>query len=250
MSLYSNAYNQYGGRAARKIKEFFNAMQLPEPSEGEYSETHDKGYLVFLNDPGVVIRITRANLTLWDHPRVLQPLGSVPAGKLRIDINPGIHCPATEEQRNEAMDDLTKDNLQLFDPALYNCGTLPAVTNLIKAGYAVALDPVAVDDISRTATWARKLLGSKFSQAAAPKYDPQAILYGHLRETFKAAWKNGGAQPDATGIKVFWQECREMKAAKKLVASWLTQDMASRNYKNAYEGSLHYGLHMKLQPSI
>jgi hypothetical protein len=194
-SLYSNANNRYGGRTARKISEFFNAMQLPEPSEGEYSETHDKGYLVFLNDPGVVIRITRANLTLWNHPRVLQPLGSVPAGKLRIDINPGIHCPATEKQRNEAMDDLGKDNLQLFDPALYNCGTLPAVEKLIKAGYAVALDPVAVDDISRTATWARKLLGSKFSRAATPAYDPQTLLYGHLRETFNRRGKTPARAP-------------------------------------------------------
>jgi hypothetical protein len=40
-----------------------------------------------------------------------------------------------------------------------------------------------------------------------------------------------------------------MKAAKHLVASWLTREMASRNYKNAYDGSLHYGRHMRLQNS-
>src|ERR1035437_5317745 len=133
MNLYSRAQQLYGTHTANRISAFFNDVQLPMPSDGEFSETEDKGFLVFLNTKGVVIRLTQKNRGQWDESRrVLHSLGSRETGKLRADINPGIPCPMTEQQQRELLDPRHGKNLDFNAPALYNGGPLPAVSQLIR----------------------------------------------------------------------------------------------------------------------
>jgi hypothetical protein len=249
MSLHSAIFERYGQRTADAVDRFFDDMQLPRPEDGEFSETDDKGYLVFLNDTGTVIRLTKKRDGLWSFsPRVLHPLGTRIAGRLRADINPGITCPITDEQREELRDGLHVHKLDFVDHKLYNGGTLPAVANLIKEGYAVAIDPIAVRDLSSSVGLVKRWLKRAFTpghaaSAEAPD-DPQAIIYRPLKDIFKAAWPSGSNQPDAGLIRKFWDKAREMKTSGLLKASWLTQEMASRNYNNIYEGSRAYEGHM------
>lgn len=251
MSLHSSIYERYGRRTADAVYRFFDGMQLPQPEDGEFSKTHDKGYLVFLNDSGTVIRFTNKREGLWNFSsRVLHPLGSRITGRLRADINPGITCPLTDEQREELVEGLGTDKLQFYDPGHYNGGSLPAVTNLLKEGYAVNLDPLAVQDLSSAVTRMKRWLIRTFAPeaaAATPEApdDPQAIIYRPLKDIFKAAWQTGTGTPDADLIRKFWDKAREMKASGLLKASWLTQDMASRNYMNIYQGSRNYEGHIE-----
>jgi hypothetical protein len=246
MSLYDRAYQLYGARTAKRMNTFFNDMQLPMPSEHEFTETEDKGFLVFLNEPGVVIRFTNKWKDVWNESRrVLHPLGSRITGRLRADINPGILCPLTDRQREELQDGLKEERLMLSDAGHYNGGTLPAVEGIIKAGHVVAVDPFAVIDLSSRVSKVGKILSRVFSKPAMPaEDDPQTKLYGRLRDIFTAAWKKDD-HPDPGLIRAFWQECREMKEEKRLLTSWLTAEMANRNYKNAYWGSINYMQHMR-----
>jgi hypothetical protein len=247
--LHSSVYQRYGRRTAEAVDRFFDAMQLPQPEEGEFSETDDRGYLVFLNDSGTVIRLTQKREGIWGFSRrVLHPLGTRIVGRLRADINPGITCPLTDEQREELHEGLRNDNLMFADQKHYNGGTLPAVANLIKEGYAVAIDPIAVLDLSSAVglvkRWLRRAVTPGHAAAAEAMDDPQAIIYRPLKDIFKAAWQTGTDQPDAGLIRKFWEKAREMKASGLLKASWLTPELASRNYNNIYQGSRAYEGHM------
>lgn len=251
MSLHSSVYQRYGRRTAEAVDRFFDAMRLPQPEEGEFSETDDKGYLVFLNDTGTVIRLTKKREGIWSFcPRVLHPLGTRIVGKLRADINPGITCPITDEQREELREGLHTDKLEFVDQKHYNGGTLPAAANLIEEGYAVAIDPIAVRDLSSAAGLVKRWLNRAFTPgraaAAEAPDDPQAIIYRPLKDIFKAAWGTGTDQPDAGLIRKFWEKAREMKTSGLLKASWLTPELASRNYNNIYEGSRAYEGHISV----
>jgi hypothetical protein len=242
--------------AAANVRTLFNALAMPLPPRDAFTKTVDGGMLVFLNDPACVMRIvcTRdiPHAVLHDHPLILQPLGSRMAGNIRVDINPGIHCPVAADVPDRLRAALANDNIRLVDDKTLNCGVLP--------GLPAGDDAPVVLDLGAV----RKLHGSfKDAMRAAMGYVPpprtdrddiQARHYAPLRAAFARAWPEKAALPDAQKIQEFWDQCRAFKIAGKLVTSWLTDTWKAEaadwlkdawfeepnGYKNAERGSLLY----------
>ncbi len=240
-SLIDNIHSRYGSATARAAGDFFNRMALPFPHGREYTDTKDRGYIVFLNAAGCVLRLTHdGRFPLVRHPRVLQPLGSEKVRSLRIDINPGVRWPVERRYASELIHELEKDHVIFDDPAADNCGMLPVIDDSTPKDYAVVIDTADVRNLFFSCAAIAKILREKFFTPPSPVApSPQEKLYGPLREVFHRIQAGTVTAPD------FWNACKQMKRNGALRTDWLTPEMARCGFKNIHEGSQRYAARWK-----
>ncbi|PZQ43227.1 MAG: hypothetical protein DI551_12520 [Micavibrio aeruginosavorus] len=252
MTLFRSISKAFNAATAYAVEDFFGEMLLPMPQKGEFTKTWERGALVFINPAACSLRINdRAVKTPKNDPDVLQPIATRYAEDARIEINPGITCPARKQDILQTYRSLKERGLFFWDQKGQNCGYLPlAATQGIQTA-PVVIDPEAVSKLGQSVKLGAYYLFIKrhaenriinMISPAVPLPQADQSIYDPLRDAFRMAWDDGD-QPHAIRERVvdFWQECQDMKERGLMVNGWLNNPRVVRqNYKNAYEGSLKY----------
>lgn len=195
----------YGDEALYQVQDAFNVMGLPMPDQMEYRDTTDVGALALLNPYGCTVRVTNRKRLLGEtalrHRRLLQPLGTFPDTILKIDVYPGITpLPSTVVSPDKKLfRDFEKCGLDAFDAKPVNCGTL-------SNGYTVMFDIPGVQKADERCD---------DESIIVPEDVFQAQIYGHLRQAFSCAIRNGNFEP-------FWDLCATEHNRGLLKSSWMT----------------------------
>jgi hypothetical protein len=203
--LFDLLLPHYGPVAMQEVQDAFNLMGLPMPDQMEYRDTTDVGALVLLNPYGCTIRVTNRQKLLCEtalrHPRLLQPLGTFPDTKLKIDVYPGI---TSLGEKDSVSSDLTKeleacglDPVDAMNKSI-NCGVL-------ANGYTVVLDIPAVT---------KKHASIDDDSIIVPENALQQRLYGHLRTAFTEAL-------DTKNFESFWSVCATEYQNGLLKSCWV-----------------------------
>lgn len=251
MNILEKIQRVYDTGTADAVSSTLHHLQMPVPGAEEYTTSWDDGFLVFLNHHGCVIRMTdQDKLPGLEDPAILVPLASRMAGRLKIDINPGLECPVDPRDAMALSEQLKTRGVNLWDQKTHNCGYLPALPGLSRR-IPVVIDPCAVHALSESTGLVRNLISAKTilvnvaqklnlpEQAPPPSANPshQDQVFGSLRQAFQAAWSTDQKQPSARKINDFWKSCRASFEKGLLTTSWLSSDMQESGYKNAYKGS-------------
>ena len=234
------------------VEEFFDALELPEPEEGQVHHGTNERLLIFLNHEGLVLRITQERKLLnFDNPHFLKPLFTRHSAGLQFAIDPGIDCPVPKKAEEPIYRMLYKKyGLNVMDGKPENLGYLPGD----KARFPVMIDldaEIVVEDIESGAEFAsvkqaREYLGHdgpfRSWNTNLPVPDPQHQLYGELKEMAQCAWQ-ADTNPDFSALRDFMAACRAYKQDGKLLTRWMGHDYrgtrkAAMNYHHARFGGL------------
>lgn len=209
---------------ADRVVDAFHRMKLPPPQTDDEFLHGTKGALVFLNAYGMVIRIEQADPAkglfkadrINDSPWMLQPLASLDAGKVIIELCPGCHCSDNSWDVAYLHDALLKQGHAFWDQGLANVGLLPVKTPRFPEGIPIVIDRLAVKKLTESTEAIRQAIagievGNDEIQEAA---EAQERLYAPLRLAFDEAWADGSKMPQ------FWNLCQEYVREGKLVAGW------------------------------
>ncbi len=219
---------------------FFEQMNLPVPHAGEsYRRPVNPGdrHLVFLNDFGLVIRITANDLVMnQSHPHFLKPLFTRQGEKYRIDIDPGIDCTATRAETKKIYAYLGRTyGIQVDDERPDNVGFIPDGTR--RYPVLIDLDPrytricpdsAAVERLSASARLAATLLKWR-KPAAAFDPDHQEKFYKPLLDLAADMWPAHRNNADPAKIAQFFSACAAFKQRQNLLSIW-TDEANNYNY--------------------
>jgi hypothetical protein len=214
-TFFCKSLMQYFGRETMfRVVDAFQKMGLPLPEKEEEFLKGSVGALVFLNDYGVVIRMElsggkRVNDSGW----IVQPLATIDAGELLIEICPG--CVQAQSAKNNAYlsHKLERQGLKFWDCKISNIGHIPVSSVRFPEGIPVVIDRLGVNKLTESAAAIRAALNDLPSREAA---EAQEKLYAPLRAAFAAAW------PEPGKMKDFWSLCQSYLREGKLVAGWNT----------------------------
>jgi hypothetical protein len=232
------AARHYTSATGLALHTFFNCLAMPVPLKSEITPTSDMGFILFLNEPAILIRISSPEYCpSFIHDRILQPFGSAPVDKLRADFFPGVITPIKQQSVEKVAKELRKDNVSFADQQTFNCGYIPMLDD-----HGVVIDMGAVRR-SRIYDSGPIQLALNKARMMITRQTPQAPLqekyYHSLRQAFKAAWPDTSDEPDHTKLTAMWQECMALKDQGKLVAGWLHHVQNGYNFKNL-NGSTRY----------
>ncbi len=219
--FFLHVRERFGDKAALKVLEVFTNLHLPPPENAaEYMKSQD-GYLMFLNEYGLVLRVEESDkpARVNDSPFVLNPLLSVDAGWAVVEICAGCHQENDKERIRETARYLRDLDYDFWDRKTSNVGRMPIKTPNFPEGVTVVIDRGAVGkltDSTRSASlvleYLWKLEDLKQEAARAEKE-----LYQPLRNSFAHLWDN---PTDEGAAEALWSLCRRYVAEGKLVAGW------------------------------
>ncbi len=94
---------------------------------------------------------------------------------------------------------------------------------------------------------ARKATGYVMPSALVPPPDPQEVLYGDLKKSFREAWPEDATAADPQKMKAFWEQTARAKTEGRLVAGWneeaydgrMSKPKEAPNHAEAYEKRLN-----------
>lgn len=214
--------SQFDSETALEVLKLFQKMGLPAPRGGDEFLSGLEGYLVFLNQHGVVIRIEPSDSKkgfykadrINDNALIVKPLASIKAGNALIEICPGVAQETKKENNEYLRQQLEKQGIKFWDYKLSNIGRIPIHTVKFPDGMPVVVDRLAVKKLTASINFVRRALDlfRDYSQGEAAKAEEE--LYGPLRHAFKEAW------PDPGKMKQFWSLCERYTREGKLVAGW------------------------------
>jgi len=205
MDLVGRIKDRYGDESAKAVSGFFNAMNMPVPKKNEYFVSFDSGMMLFLTEYACIIRI-RVDDTPIPHPYILQPIATRKVGGIKIEIIPGVKCPASESASIKVETMLRRDNIDYWDKFKFNIGLLPD-------GQPVVIDIGAVRKLSKSVNAVKKVLDT------TPQ-NTQEKFFGSLSDAFSLAWPEREKLPDQEKMKKFWDMCKTMKQKGVLVDGW------------------------------
>lgn len=238
LDITALAARHYTSGTGLALRTFFNRLAMPVPLKSEITPTSDMGFILFLTEPAVLIRISNPEYCPpFIHDRILQPFGSISVDKLRADFFPGVVTPVKQHSVEKVFRELRKDNVNFADQQPFNCGYIPMLDD-----HGVVIDMGAV---RQSRIYDSGLIKPALNKARMiiTRQTPQAPLqekyYHSLRQAFKAAWPDTSGEPDCTKLAAMWQECIVMKNQGKLVAGWLPYVQDGYNFKNI-NGSTRY----------
>lgn len=256
-TLLESARRKYGKKAANGIARFFEGLGLPVPDKGEYCVTNDNslftqqdpngfylnpinrtGFLIPLNKEGCVIRISKRSINWTNHPHMIQPLFSYPAGRLRIDILPGIDCGVHIDNTKKVKSRLIRSFLWAgsigHDIRTSNVGQLPN-------GHLLAIEPAALQPLIPFLGTIKKIFGWKTDMNAA---HPQDEFFGQIKRMFADAWPNLSQRPDPSKMKACLKLCEKMTDEGTLKPYW-TNLIVGKKY---YVRDAAYRYHARTDP--
>jgi len=242
--------DRVGTESAEEIKKFFDGMGLPVPDDGEYYCGTGSRYLVFLSDYGVVIRMTpNSSLMEFDNPHFLKSLFTRKAGNHQIDIDPGIECPASDQETNEIYKMLwTKFSIMVGDGRPHNLGFLP--DSKLRYPVMIDLDPewtkrlvrldeAAVSRLTKAVQTAKRLFLRTEDINMQEDINPQDEFFAPLKEIIDESWPANQNAPVLDGSQRILQACKDFKSAGKLVSPWKTDSyLGTTGTANKYQQRL------------
>jgi hypothetical protein len=251
MAMLDEINSRYDEHTANAVCDLFNKLAIPAPDSGEYTRTTDKGFILFLNEAGIVVRLTSNEIQNIRHDNILQPFGSRLAGHLRADLFPGVLLEHGNAQ-------LYFDSRKIIDEELEQVGlvfndAIDANIGYIHERSSHKFHPVIIDpDAYRKEDFGSKLITKGLLSSVShliPFYAEriptpvQDRHYAPLHHAFSSAWPKDSDSPDQEKITQMWDVCRDMKAQGILKTAWLS---AYANYKNMEKGSQLYASRHKL----
>ena len=236
-----DTYRHYSADQKDAVRSFLNALDLRVPKEKEsYTGTCHRN-LVFLNDCGLVIRITPEDQLLgFDNPHFLKPLFTRHAQGLQFAIDPGIDCPVELDAMQKIYKYLELNHgISVAQGIKHNLGYLPdggSFPVMIDLDRSIYKRNDILNRLSAAAREARKAIGKEpeiLQQARQAREaigmdpitlqngeNPQDRLYGALRDKMARAWPEDMTMPDKLSIQDFFETCRKYKAEGKLLTRW------------------------------
>lgn len=209
------------------VRSCLHKLQLPVPAGIDEYAGGFEGVMLPLNDYGIFIRIEKSQEDIKaktfdridDSPYVLQPIVRIPAGKMMVELCPGVMPVSSPREVAHLKKALQQERIQFWDSHQANAGRLPVVTPGFPDGFPVVIDRLAVRRLSEGAGLAKLLMGGLFSKHKMED-DVQARFYAPVRAAFASAWPQDADAPDAEKMKAFWQICADQKEQGKLLDGW------------------------------
>jgi hypothetical protein len=247
VAMFEKLKRQFSEATARGVADFFSNIRLPIPEEDECQITKDSGAILFNNVHAVVIRITPAGLSEnVNHPLMLQPLATRFTDLVKIDINPGVECPAHPRDTLAAYNALKEKGWLLRDMKPQNLGNISSAAFQANKTAALVIDPGAVAKISPNmflGSFRKRRIFNLILSLGRPSCFPlpDQSIFNPLREAFENAWPAGSVVSNPEKMEKFWLKCKDMKEKSWLVCGWLSNPkVVKSNYKNARDGSRKY----------
>jgi hypothetical protein len=263
MNLIEHIEKLYEKPTATAVSALLSNLRLPVPEAGEYTKSWDDGFIVFLNPYGCLLRLVdKEKSPLIHDPAILRPLASRNAGRMRVDINPGVECPIDPRDVPSLFFRLKERGIIFWDGKVRNCGYLPAQQGERRIPVVIDPDSCAVRQLSQSVSLVDRMFQVKnivtntLRICALPSRDkpPEAqistqdMIYGQLSSIFNAAWPTDREAPkNPIGISKFWDTCHSFREKGLLITSWLSKDMGASNYKNANHGSEKFASRLSSQ---
>ena len=196
-----------------QVLEAFDKIKLPAPSKGNQYLKSNEGALVLLNKYAVVVRVEPKEsadnfyVRVDDSGCILQPLGSLDAGKAVVEI-----CPGCDIERDEASIEFMKEQLKdeglaFVDDKLENQGRLHTDDKRYPEGLPVIFDRLAVSRIKKNV----KLVKNPISEEA--KKEQERFI-----APFRKAFKQGLA--DGSKMSKFWVLVKSYADEGKFIRGW------------------------------
>ncbi|MDD9900336.1 MAG: hypothetical protein OXT65_05105 [Alphaproteobacteria bacterium] len=221
LGLLGETMKGYGvsGETAQKVEKAFELMGLPVPDDNDQFVRGREGILLFDDAHGVVVRIEytdqgrsgydlmRANDSAW----VVQPLATVDAGEMLIEICPGFK-PETDGERVEQLKGLmAHEGYNFADAGLRNMGRMPISTPTFPDGVPMSIDRAVVNKLEEGL---RPVVDKIVDLVRKEVMNAQRELYAPVRREFAQGW------PKPEKMKDFWKKCRDFVQEGKCAAGW------------------------------
>ncbi len=220
------------------LNEIFNKLALPLPNINEVQRTHEKGFNLFLNHFGCVVRMypwqkgngkTASPYMQYGqvyHHKSLPPLGTVHLPQFKIQIMPGV-IPY-DRKRHQYANLLQQEYVDTLgtnqDSGERNLGFRS--NKHTQADDLMLLDTVF--PIFNHSTRSNDYLGAYVEQI-----QQRSDFVSDLQESFYKAWTS--ERPFY--MKNFWYKCRMAHlSGDRLCTGWLDEDNAILNMTNRGKG--------------
>lgn len=244
--LLSNYLEGRFGKGARlETLRVFSQLGLPMPVTDEFSVTHDRGILLFINPAACVLRLQKKTTAEKRVPSaaLLQPLGIFEGSQILAELYPGVrsalklevdkpHCHSLRQinaAKNRQLRDIVREEGNCYwDLFSRNLIYLPDAYGGESFDHPLIVDMDAIEK-NKKETWQ-----PPEQQRPARKKSYQEKLYKPLRDAFQAAQSNG------TSFQPFWDQCIKAQETGLLVRSW--DDLGVREAGNT---SIQYEQRLK-----
>lgn len=210
-------------------------LGLPEPrSTFEFRCASGRGAILFINALGLVVRIEPASTCrVDDSPFVLRPIGALECGGVRIEFIPGCRLAGDDVKTyNLLCDRLKKQNIDFYDPAIFNVGLLPVRTPEFPNGLPVVIDRLSVRRLPNE--------DGDVLPVDTGDFDYQDYLYSDIRHSFEECWREGILNnPDPKAIERFLKLCQRSVKTGLLVPGWkvASEDISNEQVREIALGS-------------
>lgn len=253
MSLVAYMNNLHGTAEAACVSSFFRDANMPVPEKGEFTPTSDKGFIVFLDKPALVLRGIRKKRTKkYNLPNLLRSVLSRDIGNLSINLYPGIRSPITTQDTISLIKNTAQDGYVYWDAKPANAGYLPFSTPRFPHGVPIVIDQDAVRKLSFSCGQIRNFLRQQnIIKEAGPAL--QDDLFIDIKESFHEAWPAEAATPDLQKLEKALKLCvakshediqlHSGETTTLLCADWQNMGQKgkrSENHKNAKRGGALY----------
>lgn len=213
----SRLIGKFDEDAVLLVHQALDHLQLTVPEDEDQFLIGRLSLMLILDEFNLVVRLSPANYMAdeseaYRHPRLLQPIASIPSGSVIIKILPGLHQAQDVSEESELAQSLETDGIDFWDLKLSNIGRLPFKTPAFPKGIPVVIDHDAVN------TLRFGVLQESDSFKEAQK--AQEELYASLRQAFQTAWPDFSVPPDGKKMKAFWDLCKQHAQEGKLAAGW------------------------------
>jgi hypothetical protein len=224
--LRFNPQCEFSERTVREVLKTFQQLGLPAPEKNEEFLWAAEGGLVFLDRYGMVIRLEKKNLgRINSDPFVLQPVASIDAGDVVVEICPACNFADNPAVVAELVERLLNNGIKFHDASIRNVGYLPIKSAVFPKGVPMVIDRPAVHRLSENIEPVRQLLTYRLAKKEVEK------IYIPLRRGFNKCW------PEAQNMKQFWNLCQSYVKKEKLVTGWNKEGANKVEYESAGEAA-------------
>ena len=204
---------KFGEETAEQVLEAFDKINLPAPTGNNQYLNSNEGCLVFLNKYSLVVRVEPQTpeknyyVRVNDSGCILQPLGSIDAGKAVIEICHGCNVEKDEASIDYIKELLKDEGLIFSDPQLENLGRMHTDNPKFPKGVLLILDRLAVSKMTKNV----KIVKNSFSEEAKKEQEK-------ISAPFRKAFREGLV--DNSKMNKFWELCETYASEGKFIAGW------------------------------
>ena len=210
-------------RGVQHLGAIFNKLCLPVPDDDEVQVTREKGFNLFLNHYGCVVRFYEREYTIPDtdiktanehlhHQKSLPFIGHVRFDTFNMQVMPGVMCAESLYCEELLLARFNQDFANVADAGIENLGHLS--TDKSYEDDLILLDTVmSIDEFQESY---QRYLKNNVEQVIE-----RSAFIKDLQRNFYEAWTSGCAND----MKQFWSNIREIhQQGERLHVGWLEKD--------------------------